>query len=187
MKGKCRGLALAFAALATGAQAQDQVFHNGDHVLITPYGGAWAECTLTSDRLGYANDYSYMAVCAPMSASSTPDNRAHQYSGERVKSMNDPQAQAGIAQQRAIFGGPRGAPAVPGQQTYQPQYPQPAYAPPTQPQYPQPRQNAQPYGPQSQQTATQQSYQVPSGEGAPGLGPPPAMDAPARPGYGPAQ
>ena len=85
------------------AQAQTQEFHNGDHVLITPYGGAWAECTLTSDRLGYAHNYSYMAVCTPMSAGETPDNRSHQYSEERVKSVNDPEAQAGLAQMRAQF------------------------------------------------------------------------------------
>lgn len=85
------------------AQAQTQEFHKGDHVLITPYGGAWAECTLTSDRLGYAHNYSYLAVCVPMSAGATPDNRSHQYSEERVKSVDDPEAQAGLAQMRALF------------------------------------------------------------------------------------
>src|SRR5690349_1210467 len=112
------------------AQAQTQEFHKGDHVLITPYGGAWAECTLTSDRLGYAHDYSYFAVCAPMSAGETPDNRPHQYSEERVKSVNDPKAQAGLAQMRAMFPPYRGANATPPAQPNAPQPARPNAAPP---------------------------------------------------------
>jgi hypothetical protein len=38
-----------------------------------------------------------------MSAGPTPDIRSHQYSEERVKSMNDPEAQAGLSQMRALF------------------------------------------------------------------------------------
>lgn len=117
-------LGTSLAALsASAAAAQEEVFHKGDSVLITPYGGAWAECTLTSDRLGYTRNYSYMAVCAPMSAASTPDNRPHLYSAERVKSVNDPAAQAGLAQMRAQFPPSPGTPPAPpaAQQAQRPQ------------------------------------------------------------------
>ena len=118
------------------AKAQDQVFHNGDHVLITPYGGAWAECTLTSDRTGYTRNYSYMAVCAPMSAASTPDNRPHLYSSERVKSVNDPAAQAGLAQMRAQFPpyrGPNSTQTAAAQAPQRAQLQQQSYRAPQQP------------------------------------------------------
>jgi len=170
--------ALAAALLGfPAAQAQEQVFHNGDHVLITPYGGAWAECTLTSDRQGYTNDYSYSAVCAPMSAASTPDNRPHLYSSERVKSVNDPAAQAGLAQMRAQFPpykGPNPAQtalatphAVP--QTFQPQTApqQPARAvnPPPQTVAQRAPNPPPPPRPPAQQPRVQQASAQPAGPG----------------------
>lgn len=203
---------LVLAASAWAALAQGQLFRNGDHVLITPYGGAWAQCTLTSDRLGYTNNYSYMAVCSPMMPASSPDLRPHQYSEERVKSLDDPVARAGFAQEKAQFGTREGFPNIgpgqdtassygPPQQSYRQPYPQ-QYPPPA-PSYPQQYAQPQTYGPQysgqaypqpaqprrprQQRAAPQPAYQPPINEGPPGLGPPPPMDAPARPGYGPAQ
>ena len=131
------------------AQAQTQEFHKGDHVLITPYGGAWAECTLTSDRLGYTRNYSYMAVCAPMSAGETPDNRPHQYSEERVKSVNDPQAQAGLAQMRALFPPYRGPNAAPPVQGANPAPPAPQMAAPQQAPQPVAQPVQQPHAPKA--------------------------------------
>jgi hypothetical protein len=131
------------------AQAQTQEFHKGDHVLVTPYGGAWAECTLTSDRLGYAHNYSYFAVCAPMSAGATPDNRSHQYSEERVKSVNDPAAQAGLAQMRALFPPYRGPNAAPLAQAPNAAPPAPQAAAPQQQPQPVARRFEQPTAPQA--------------------------------------
>ena len=61
-------LSIGAAASAQPAPADGDgtVFHKGDRVLVTPYGGEWWYCTLASDRTGNPPaNFSYSAVCDP--------------------------------------------------------------------------------------------------------------------------
>ena len=100
------GLALMAMISVTRAEAQEQVFHKGDRVLVTPYGGEWEYCTLIGDRIGNPPaNFSYSAECDPWprTPGERPPKQTHLFSAERVKALNDPVALAGVARMQAMF------------------------------------------------------------------------------------
>ncbi len=114
---------IAAAVSCVSVSAQAQAFHKGERVLITPFGGTWEQCTLTSDPQGHTGYWSYSAKCDPPDRSSPVDPREHLFSEERVKPLNDPTANAAYQAQNPTApprpfsaGNPTGA-AVPPAQT----------------------------------------------------------------------
>ena len=96
----------ASAAQSVPADAGGQIFHKGERVLVTPYGGEWWYCSLSGDRVGNPPaNFSYSAVCDPWphNPGEKPPPQTHLFSAERDKALNDPVALAGVAKMQAMF------------------------------------------------------------------------------------
>ena len=152
---------LILAVSATVAFAQ-QAFNIGDHVLV---GSTNTQGTIIEVGAQMLNGGVLIKVHSDSLGAQFPnigvwyDTVANRVSKQGGSQINPTPTQQG-------FGFQPGKAQQPPATAYQ--APAPAYQP-------------QSLAPQ------QQTYAAPADQGPPGLGPPPAMDAPARPGYGPAQ